>query len=137
MLILSFLYAAPSPELLTPPENVTVSAYSKVKLSCTGRGFGDVQVVWTRPPSKVTTTAQYSTERFDDKIVSTLTIPHAVEIYSGTYCCAIANHVGSSDIQCASVKVNSEFSSLYTLKYQKKTATSLINFRACLMLHFV
>jgi len=84
---------------------MTVSAYSEVILSCTGRGFGNVKVVWTKPPSKVTTTALYATERYDDSIVSTLTIPHAVEIYSGTYCCALVNHVGSSDVQCADLKV--------------------------------
>ena len=94
--------------MLIPPENITTSAYSEVILSCTGRGFGDVKVVWMKPPSKVTTTALYSTKRYDDSIVSTLTIPHAVEIYSGTYCCAIINHVGSSDVQCATVQVNSE-----------------------------
>ena len=98
----------PPPELLIPPENITASAYSEMALSCTGRGFGDVKVVWTKPPSKMTTTAQYSTERYDDRIVSTLTIPHAVEIYSGTYCCAVVNHVGSSDVQCASLQVNSK-----------------------------
>ncbi|XP_065894569.1 hemicentin-1-like [Dysidea avara] len=96
----------PPPELLIPPENITVSAYSEVTLSCTGRGFGNVKVAWTKPPSKVTTTALYATERYDDKIVSTLTIPHVVEIYSGTYCCAVVNHVGSSDVQCASLQVN-------------------------------
>jgi len=104
-----FFHSVPPPELLIPPENITVSAYSKVKLYCTGRGFGDVTVVWTKPPSKVTTTAQFYTERFDDRIVSTLTIPHAVEIYSGNYCCSIVNHVGSSDVQCASVQVNSKY----------------------------
>jgi len=97
----------PPPELLISPENISMSAYSEVKLSCTGRGFGDVKVVWTRPPSKLTTTAQYATERYDDRIVSTLTIPHALEIYSGSYCCAIVNHVGSSDVQCASLQVKS------------------------------
>jgi len=56
----------------------------------------------------VTTTALYATERYDDSIVSTLTIPHAVEIYSGTYCCAVVNHVGSSDVQCADLQVNSK-----------------------------
>ena len=99
--------SVPPPELLIPPENITVSAYSEVTLSCTGRGFGDVKVVWTKPPSKVTTTALYATERYDDKIISILTIPHVVEIYSGTYCCAVVNHVGSSDVQCASLQVNS------------------------------
>jgi len=104
-----FFHSVPPPELLISPGNITVSAYSKVKVSCTGRGFGDVKVVWTKPPSKVTITAQYDTERYDDRIVSTLTIPHALEIYSGTYCCAIVNQVGSSDVQCASVHVNSKF----------------------------
>ena len=94
---------------MIPPENVTVLAYTEVTLSCTGRGFGDVKVVWTKPPSKVTTTALYTTERYDDRVVNTLTIPHAVEIYSGTYCCAVINHVGSSDVQCAILQVKSQF----------------------------
>jgi len=106
--ILYHLILVPPPELLIPPENITTSAYSEVILSCTGRGFGDVKVVWMKPPSKVTTTALYSAERYDDSIVSTLTIPRAVEIYSGIYCCAIINHVGSSDVQCATLQVNSE-----------------------------
>jgi len=101
-------HSVPPPELLIPPKNISVSAYSEVILSCTGRGFGNVKAVWTKPPSKVTTTALYATERYDDSIVSTLTIPHAVEIYSGTYCCAVVNHVGSSDVQCADLQVNSK-----------------------------
>ena len=101
------IYIVPPPELLISPENISVSAYSEVKLSCTGRGFGDVKAAWTKPPSKLTTTAQYATERYDDRIVSTLTIPHALEIYSGSYCCAIINHVGSSDVQCADLQVKS------------------------------
>ena len=93
--MINFVNVVPPPELLIPPENVTVLAYTEVTLSCTGRGFGDVKVVWTKPPSKVTTTAVYTTEQYDDKVVSTLTIPHAVEIYSGTYCCAVINQVSS------------------------------------------
>ena len=108
-----YLYLVPPPALLIPPKNITVSAYSKVTLSCTGRGFGDVKVVWTKPPSEVTTTALYATERYDDKIVSTLTIHRVVEIYSGIYCCAVINHVGSSEVQCASLKVNSKFKGMY------------------------
>jgi len=107
--VISFAIVVPPPELLIPPENMTVSAYTEVTLACTGRGFGDVKVIWTKPPSKVTATALYATERYDDSIVSTLTIPRAVEIYSGTYCCAVVNDVGSSDVQCASLQVKSQF----------------------------
>ena len=75
-------------------------------------GFGEVKVIWTKPPSKLTTTAVYKTDRYDDHVISTLTLSHVVGIYSGSYCCAIVNHVGSSTIKCAHLKVTSKLPSL-------------------------
>lgn len=101
--------AVPPPEMLIPPDNITAAVYTKITFSCAGRGYGAVKVVWTRPPSKVTDTAVYITERYDDYIVSTLTIPHIVDIYSGRYCCAIENHAGSSPRRCANLNVEGSY----------------------------
>ena len=98
-----------------PPENITASVYTSVTFSCTGRGFGDVKVVWTKPPSKVTTTAVYTSKRNDDHIVSTLTLSHLVAIYSGRYCCAVENHVGSSELGCAYLHIEGSYCCIYNV----------------------
>jgi len=101
-------FTVPSPEITIPPQNVSAAIYTNITFSCTGRGFGTVKVVWTKPPSKVTSTAVYTSERNDDHIVSTLSLVNLVAIYSGTYCCAIENHVGSSIAKCAKLSITSE-----------------------------
>ena len=99
----------PPPELLVPPENITAAVYTNITFSCTGRGFGDVEVVWTRPLSKVTVTAVHTTERNDEQIIDRLMIPHVVDIYSGQYCCAFENRAGSSLKRCANLFVQGEY----------------------------
>ena len=100
--------------MLVPPENLTAAVYTKITFSCTGRGFGNVRVVWTRPPSKVTDTAIYTANRYDEHIIGTLTIPHVVDIYSGQYCCVIENHAGSSPRRCANLYVQGIYHILYS-----------------------
>ena len=107
----------PPPEMLIPPENITAAVYTKVTFSCTGRGFGNVRVVWTRPPSKVTDTAVYTTNRYDDHVIGTLTIPHVVDIYSGQYCCVIENHAGPSPRRCANLYVQGTYASFKYCTY--------------------
>ena len=92
-----------------PPQNITASAYTTITFSCTGRGFGDVKVIWTKPPSKVTSTAIYTSDRYDDHITSTITLTHLVDIYAGRYCCAIENHVGSSELGCAYLHIEGAY----------------------------
>ena len=99
------IITVPPLEMLIPPENITAAVYTEITFSCTGRGFGDVRVVWTMPPSKVTDTAVYTTNRYDDYIIGTLTIPHVVDIYSGQYCCVIENDEGPSPRRCANLYV--------------------------------
>ena len=65
-------------------------------------------MIWTKPPSKVTATAVYTFNRYDDHVISTLTLNHVVGIYSGHYCCEIINHVGSPPIRCAQLTVTSK-----------------------------
>ena len=100
----------PPPEITIPPDNITTTPYTNITFSCTGMGFGEVKVIWTKPPSKVTAAAVYTADRYDDHVISTLTLNHVVGIYSGSYCCAIVNHVGSSAIECADLKVTSKLS---------------------------
>ena len=88
--------------------NITASFYTSITFSCTGRGFGEVKVLWTKPPSKVTVTAIYTTKVYDDHVISTLSLTNVVGIYSGSYCCAIVNHVGSSPVICAKLSVTSK-----------------------------
>ena len=85
-----------------------MTTYSNVTFACTGRGFGEIKVIWTKPPSKVTTTAVYTFNRYDDHVISTITLNHVVGIYSGHYCCKIINHVGSSPTRCAQLTVISK-----------------------------
>ena len=99
----------PPPELLVPPENITAAVYTNITFSCTGRGFGEVEVVWTRPLSKVTVTAVHTTVRNDEQIISTLMIPYVVDIYSGQYCCVFKNRAGSSLKRCANLFVQGEY----------------------------
>ena len=99
----------PPPEITIPPENITTTTYTSITFSCTGRGYGEVKMIWTKPPSKISTTAVYTSNRYDDHVISTLTLKDVVGIYSGSYCCAIINHVGSSTIECAQLKVTSKF----------------------------
>ena len=98
----------PPPEITMPPENISTTPYTSITFSCTGRGFGEIKMIWTKPPSKVTATAVYTFNRYDDHVIGTLTLSHVVGIYSGSYCCAIVNHVGSSTIECAQLKVTSK-----------------------------
>ena len=109
----NFVFTVPPPEMLVPPKNITAAVYTEITFSCTGRGYGDVKVVWTRPPSKVTDTAVYATDRYDEYVVSTLTIPHVVNIYSGKYCCTIENHAGFSPRRCADLNVKGMYVSCY------------------------
>ena len=102
---LCIVIIVPPPEMLVPPQNITAAVYTKITFSCTGRAYGDIKVVWTRPPSKVTETAVYTTNRYDSHVISTLTIPHVVDIYSGQYCCTIENSAGSSPRRCANLYV--------------------------------
>lgn len=97
-----------------PPENISTAIYTDITFSCTGRGFGEVTVIWTKPPSKVSATAVYTTNRYDDHVISTLTLNHVVGIYSGTYCCAIINHIGSSPIKCAQLSISSKLHTYIT-----------------------
>ena len=92
-----------------PPQNISATPYSNITFSCTGRGFGEIRVIWTKPPSKVTKSAEYTFNRYDDYVISTLTLNYVVGIYSGSYCCAIVNHIGSSPVECAHLKVTSKF----------------------------
>ena len=103
-------FTVPPPEITIPPQNISTTPYTNITFSCTGRGFGEVKVIWTKPPSRVTATAVYTFNRYDDHVISTLTLNNVVGIYSGSYCCAIVNHVGSSAIECAPLKVTSKFS---------------------------
>jgi len=86
---------------LIPPKNITAAVYTSITFSCTGKGFGGVKVVWTKPLSKVTSTAVYTSRKNDDHITSTLTISRLVDIYSGKYCCAVENDAGTSELGCA------------------------------------
>ena len=95
--------------MLIPPKNITAAVYTEITFSCTGRGYGDIKVVWTRPPSKVTDTAVYTTNRYDEYVVSTLTIPHVVNIYAGQYCCTIENDAGSSPRRCADLYIKGTY----------------------------
>ena len=106
--------AVPPPEITIPPENITTTTYTSITFSCSGRGYGEVTVIWTKPPSKVSTTATYTFNRYDDHVISTLTLNYVVGIYSGSYCCAIVNHVGSSPVECAHLKVTSKFLYIFT-----------------------
>ena len=111
----NFVFTVPPPEMLEPPKNITAAIYTEITFSCTGRGYGDINVVWTRPPSKVTDTAVYAINRYDEYVVGTLTIPHVVNIYSGQYCCAIKNHAGSSPRRCADLNVKGTYIHMYIL----------------------
>jgi len=99
----------PPPKMVIAPQNITAAVYRSITFSFTGRGFGNVKVVWTKPPSKVTLTAVYASERNDNHITSTLTISHLVDIYSGMYCCAVKNHVGSSELGCAYLHIEGSY----------------------------
>ena len=102
------VFIVPPPEITIPPQDISTTTYTNVTFSCTGRGFGEIKVIWTKPPSKVTATAVYSFHRYDDHVISTLTLNNVVGIYSGRYCCAIINHVESSPIRCAQLTVTSK-----------------------------
>ena len=105
----AYYFTVPQPEIAVPPQNISTATYTNVTFSCTGRGFGEIKVIWTKPPSKVTKTAIYTFNRFDDYVISTLTLNHVVGIYAGRYCCAIINHSGSSPIRCAQLTITSKF----------------------------
>ena len=113
--IFVFYFTVPPPEITIPPQNISTTTYTNITFSCTGRGFGEIKVIWTKPPSKVTATAVYTFNRYDDHVISTLTLNHVVGIYSGRYCCAITNHVGSSPIRCAQLIVTSKFKYSYII----------------------
>ena len=112
--IIVYIFPVDPPEIIMPPENITVLPNHTCNLICLSSSFGTLTYDWSKQDGSVSQTAvkSYVHKTVINPLGNVATIVNNLAIYGaqvsdeGWYCCTATNE-GGSTTECAWLEVNS------------------------------